>query len=896
MQRAPARDGHHRCHLGLAVNLATRSDLAPSFAASPHLRWSAGAAFHALTPAEGWASVILLAIVLLSTAWAVARTDVAPDGASMAALAIGGLLTALVLAKLGARDLLAHLIAVLSGVAGSLLLAVERMPLADGGRLAQLSALVDLGGEWFIQAQAGDPLDDPRLLAITFGAAVWLVSYTAAWALFRRGWLTTALALPGAIALANLGSAPEESTLPLLSMVIAGTMLTARYAAYRREVEWSRAQLPYPRRTVPRFLLGGIAIALLVAALAWMLPLSTRDALFGEAWEQLSAPLEEVTDRWNDITSRLGGPESSGGSYSAFRESFRLGGNLKLSDDPVLLLVPAGGAMRPPYLAGQRYDEYDGHGWETTVDETFQAVGPDGRRYSSRMSFFRGQGIHLSPQVTGARSQVEAEMTVIRPKDDLMFTLDTYLTADRHTNVQLSWRQLENEAFPLENVELTTLPQDLQRIAALIVRGSYTPPSSGDGGADSPLPLDPTLAAEIQAERDALVARFLDVGWEIGAAGEAQALRVSGQIPIYDDVEAVFSQEDVAEGEAYAVTGLTSMAGPDQLRDAGNEYPAWVTDRYLKLPETITDRTRELASTLAAGHSNAFDIALADEEYVRSTIAYNENIDPPPDNQDVVDYVLFESQEGYCEYPASAMAVLLRAEGIPSRVVGGYYPAPYDATEGGHLYREKNAHLWVEVFFPGYGWIPFEPTANREQLDYGDLAAPAQEPALPTPVSTPPPVVAEPTPPPVVETPEQQPPVTPPDLLSDPARLASWIALAVAAVIVVGALALTASWFLGFRGLSPVSSLYARALRAGTWMGVPHRASLTPHEYAARVGRVVPSAQGPARVVAGLYTQERYAGRRPDGDAARAARSAWRDLRGIAVGSLLRRNRGVRRR
>jgi hypothetical protein len=242
------------------------------------------------------------------------------------------------------------------------------------------------------------------------------------------------------------------------------------------------------------------------------------------------------------------------------------------------------------------------------------------------------------------------------------------------------------------------------------------------------------------------------------------------------------------------------------------------------------------------------------------------------------------------------MAVLLRAEGIPSRVVGGYFPAPYDPNEGGHLYREKNAHLWVEVFFPGYGWIPFEPTANREKLDYGDLTAPAQEPALPTPVPTPPPVVAEPTPPPVVETPEEQPPVTPPDILSDPARIAGWIGLALAALVAVAALAASIAWFAGFRGLTPVSSLYARALRAGSWLGVPPRVSLTPHEYADRVGRFVPSAQGPARVVAELYTQERYAGRRPDGDALRAARDAWRDLRGIAITSLLRRNRGVGRR
>ena len=212
------------------------------------------------------------------------------------------------------------------------------------------------------------------------GAAVWLVSYTAAWVLFRRGWLTTALALPGAIALANLGYAPEEGTLPLLVMVVAGTMLAARHAAYRREIEWSRAQLPYPRRTVPRFLFGGIVIALLVAALAWTLPLSTRDSLFGAAWERLNEPLEEVASRWNDLVSQFGGPgDNSGGSYSAFGDSFRLGGHLQLSDDPVVLLQPSGGAMRPAYLAGQRYDAYDGHGWATTVDDTFQEIGPDGR-------------------------------------------------------------------------------------------------------------------------------------------------------------------------------------------------------------------------------------------------------------------------------------------------------------------------------------------------------------------------------------------------------------------------------------------------------------------------------------------------------------------------------------
>jgi hypothetical protein len=146
-----------------------------------------------------------------------------------------------------------------------------------------------------------------------------------------------------------------------------------------------------------------------------------------------------------------------------------------------------------------------------------------------------------------------------------------------------------------------------------------------------------------------------------------------------------------------------------------------------------------------------------------------------------------------------------------------------------------------------------------------------------------------------VETPPEEPPVTPPNVLSDPARLAGLIGLVAAALLAIGVLGAVIAWFAGFRGLSPVSSLYARSLRAGKWLGVSPTASLTPREYADRVGRVVPSAQSPARVVADLYTHERYSGRRLDGDAMRAARSAWRDLRGIAIGSLLRRNRGGRR-
>jgi HAMP domain-containing protein len=143
-----------------------------------------------------------------------------------------------------------------------------------------------------------------------------------------------------------------------------------------------------------------------------------------------------------------------------------------------------------------------------------------------------------------------------------------------------------------------------------------------------------------------------------------------------------------------------------------------------------------------------------------------------------------------------------------------------------------------------------------------------------------------------VETPPQEPPAAPQELLANPGRLASLAGLILAALLVLGGLGAVITWFAGFRGLSPMSSLYARSVRAGNWLGVPPAPSLTPREYADRVGRAVPSAQGAARVVADLYTQERYSDRPPDGRAMMAARSAWRDLRGIAIASVLRRRGG----
>lgn len=166
------------------------------------------------------------------------------------------------------------------------------------------------------------------------------------------------------------------------------------------------------------------------------------------------------------------------------------------------------------------------------------------------------------------------------------------------------------------------------------------------------------------------------------------------------------------QGDSYQLVSSMSTADKASLRNAGSEYPSWVTETYLQLPDEITPETVQLAEQLTAGHDNAFDKAIAVRDWLRSEITYNDQIQAPPDDVEPVHYTLFEAKEAYCTYYASAMAVMLRSQGVPARIVNGYAQGEWIEEASLYRVRASNAHTWVEVFFPQYGWIQFEPTAS----------------------------------------------------------------------------------------------------------------------------------------------------------------------------------------
>jgi transglutaminase-like putative cysteine protease len=145
-----------------------------------------------------------------------------------------------------------------------------------------------------------------------------------------------------------------------------------------------------------------------------------------------------------------------------------------------------------------------------------------------------------------------------------------------------------------------------------------------------------------------------------------------------------------------------------RLRAASTEYPADILGTYLQLPK-VDPRIPELAKQITARALTPYDKTITLETYLRSHYAYNLNLTGKP-GDDPLAHFLFETRSGHCEYFASAMAIMLRTLGIPTREVNGFLPGEYNDLGEDYIVRASDAHSWVEVYFPGTGWMTFDPT------------------------------------------------------------------------------------------------------------------------------------------------------------------------------------------
>lgn len=170
------------------------------------------------------------------------------------------------------------------------------------------------------------------------------------------------------------------------------------------------------------------------------------------------------------------------------------------------------------------------------------------------------------------------------------------------------------------------------------------------------------------------------------------------------------------QAEQYSADSLVPQLNVTQLREASQEYPKDIREKYLLLPDTVSQRVRDLADQLTTPSKNAYDKAKAIESYLR-TYPYTVDVPTFPPDKEIADYFLFELKTGYCDYYATSMIVLARAAGLPARLVIGYSSGEYDRQTAQYTVREVHAHSWVEIYFPQIGWVEFEPTASQPAIE-----------------------------------------------------------------------------------------------------------------------------------------------------------------------------------
>ncbi|MEW6093829.1 MAG: transglutaminase domain-containing protein [Chloroflexota bacterium] len=205
-------------------------------------------------------------------------------------------------------------------------------------------------------------------------------------------------------------------------------------------------------------------------------------------------------------------------------------------------------------------------------------------------------------------------------------------------------------------------------------------------------------------------------------------------LPVGDDVVDPLSfraHEPLQPGEEYLVHAILLEPTVKQMRLAGTDYPAWVTERYLQLPPDLPPAIADLAAEITAGAETPYEKAMAITTYLRSEITYTTHVPPAPAGRDTLAWFLFDYKQGFCNYYATAEVVMLRSLGVPARLTVGFAEGEHESP-GWYIVRQHNAHAWPEVYFPGLGWVEFEPTSSEPELTRlsGEEAAPSADTAV----------------------------------------------------------------------------------------------------------------------------------------------------------------------
>ena len=804
-----------------------------------------------LSPSEGWTTFVLVAAMLHVVGWSVADAGWVEIPALRTIMFIAAV-TGLLLAKVRAPAVLLH---VLGLAVGFVFVAWAASSLMETGSfIDRVYEMWRRLREWYDAAASGGISRDLLPFSLMLMTMGWLLAYFSSWSIFRSRNVWIPVVLAGTAVLTNLSFLPGQYAYWFFLFTGLAMLLVVRMGVLKSHDMWKLQGVRFNLSSGWATMGSAVVIALVGVIVAASVPdYSPVDRTLARLWREGRAPLTATEDHFSrlfsGVTSKKDRPGRFFGDALPFQGAISFGGEV----------VFWAGSDYPSYWLSQTYSQYTPEGWLSGETQSLEA-GPE----------------VLAPPRGDVLDRIPVEQSI-----QLNFSTDNLLSGGG-----LEWVSREAELSMLApkkfEVEIADagkdieLPEDIRELASTL-RGRF------EEGQEEGF-IEAAVTRMLPDDLVLTEAHYLVESDSDEEERKLKSVTLARKDPISPEIVAWRFADEVPKEDAYFMTSYVSVATDDSLRAAGEDYSTHITDHYLQLPASMPQRVRDLAESVTQGAETPLDKAQAIQGFLRGTdFTYSQDIDAPPADSDGVDHFLFESRTGYSDYFASSMAVMLRAVGIPSRLAAGYAPGQYHEESGLRFIRDSDSHGWVQVYFPEYGWIDFEPTPEwpvhardlsdeeteglgessftgsgftlddlDELLGLEDLEQGAGSSFLGLPTVT--------------------------DSRFNPLRYLVPLAI-IAGVVFVLLLIARLIWAASLLRTPPVERPYAKMGRLGALAGVKRFLHATPLEYAAAVASGSPKITAAAYKIGRAFARSRYGGSQPGQEEQEELETAWRSMR-----------------
>ena len=822
------------------------------------------------SPKEGWDTFLLMYGAVGISAWVLREADFVSTPGLMGVIFIAGL-TGMLMAKV--RGLIWP-IPYVAGLLIGLIVATYQTAtlLEDQIALTGMFTVWDRVREWYDVAVTGGISRDHLPSTLYLLVLAWLLGYLSSWFLFKwiNPWI--GLMLSGIALLTTLSFLPDQFDSRFFIFVFIAMLLVARVSLVQREALWSKLEIGSITAIRNRLLSAPIilcvtAIIVIAAVGAPLRVYVVRTAI--DVWNWGRDPLTVFEDDFARLFSGITSKNDVNGRF--FGNTLPFMGKISFGGDVVMVA----NSKMPTYWLSRSYSHYTSKGWIAGKTIKFN-VGPEGlpppphESDNRELAFQRVQLTFESDEMfVGGNVDWVSHDAVVETLEPRVFHID-----------------LKNSTFDSE------LPPDIQQLAEEFRRLLDPPPNR----------FIESLIAEVLP--DDLIVLDVIPGSESEQWRNQKVVTLRRKDPEIPEVVNWEFKRALPQEQPYTLYSFVSQATNDQLQVAGDEYSTFITDHYLQLPSTLPDRVRDLAERITQDAETPLDKVLAIENYLRNEggFEYSQDIESPPTYADGVDWFLFETKTGYSDYFGSSMTVMLRSVGVPARMAAGYAPGEVDIP-GRWAIRDRDSHGWTQAYFPGHGWIDFEPTTAWASLDRGELtvdvgasedeaAEEAMNDLLDGITDQGSMTLEEECELLEQADPEEAEALGCDDLLqplpSDyTAVQAGWRPNALAIPAGIALIVLAFVWLLGWLiwnlGLGKAGAAeryYIKMARLGTLAGVRRQPYHTPIDYAVAIGDAVPAASSGAQAVAWNFAIGRYAHLEVSDDAIASLHDHWKKIRG----------------